>query len=121
MAEIEEGSAQDYMPQFGTFDAVNDLDGQLIRIPGYVVPFEFASDDKYSEFLFVPYMGACLHTPPPPPNQVIFVRAEKKVRVKDIWAAYWLEGDLQVERNMNDLGNAAYSLDLTGLELYPVP
>lgn len=121
LAKIEEGSAQDVMPQFGTFDAVEDLDGQLIRMPGYIVPLEFTSDDMYAEFLFVPYMGACLHMPPPPPNQVIYVRAENTVQVPDIWTAYWLEGNLRIERHMNDLGNAAYSLDLTRLEPYPVP
>ena len=121
LSKIEEGSAQDVMPQFGTFDVVEDLDGQFIRMPGYIVPLEFNPNDLYTEFLFVPYMVACLHMPPPPPNQVIFVRAETAVRVPDIWTAYWLEGDLQIERQMNDLGNAAYTLDLTTLEPYPVP
>ncbi len=118
---IEEGSELDVMPQFGTFETVDDLAGQLVRIPGYVVPFNFASDDQYTEFLFVPYMGACLHTPPPPPNQVIYVRAARDTKITDIWIPYWLEGDIQIERNMNDLGNAAYTLDLVSLEPYPVP
>ncbi|WP_022693321.1 DUF3299 domain-containing protein [Ponticaulis koreensis] len=120
-AEIEEGSDLDYMPQFGTFDTVDDIDGTLIRIPGYVVPFTFETDDRYTEFLFVPSQGACIHTPPPPPNQVIYVQAEKAARVEDIWAPYYLEGVISVERNENDLGNAAYTVELSSLELFPVP
>ncbi|MEL7232570.1 MAG: DUF3299 domain-containing protein, partial [Pseudomonadota bacterium] len=68
---IEEGSELDYMPQFGTFDVVEDLNGELIRIPGYIVPFDFNPRKRHESFLFVPYMGACIHTPPPPPNQII--------------------------------------------------
>lgn len=120
-AEIEEGSDLDYMPQFGTFDTVDDIDGTLIRIPGYVVPFNFETDDRYTEFLFVPSQGACIHTPPPPPNQVIYVRAVEAARVEDIWAPYYLEGVISIERNENDLGNAAYTVDLSSLELFPVP
>ncbi len=120
-AEIEEGSDLDFMPQFGTFETVDDIDGTLIRIPGYVVPFNFETDDRYTEFLFVPSQGACIHTPPPPPNQVIYVRAEDAARVEDIWAPYYLEGVISIERNENDLGNAAYTVDLASLELFPVP
>ncbi len=120
-AEIEEGSDLDYMPQFGTFDTVDDIDGTLIRIPGYVVPFNFETDDRYTEFLFVPSQGACIHTPPPPPNQVIYVRAVEAARVEDIWAPYYLEGVISIERNENDLGNAAYTVDLSSLDLFPVP
>ncbi len=120
-AEIEEGSDLDYMPQFGTFDTVDDIDGTLIRIPGYVVPFNFETDDRYTEFLFVPSQVACIHTPPPPPNQVIYVRADEAARVEDIWAPYYLEGVISIERNENDLGNAAYTVDLSSLDLFPVP
>lgn len=118
--EIEEGSELDYMPQFGSFDVVEDLHGEFIRIPGYVVPFDFDPRQRHREFLFVPYMGACIHTPPPPPNQIIFVRADPAIRVEDIWAPYWLEGTLSAEQNLNDLGDAAYALSLDSLEPYPV-
>lgn len=118
---IEEGSVLDFMPQLGTFDVVEELDGQEIRIPGYVVPFDFDVTRNLTEFLFVPYMGACIHTPPPPPNQLLLVRAEPAVTVKDIWVPFWAEGKLNIERTDNDLGNTAYTLTLTNLEPYPIP
>ncbi|MEM5515372.1 DUF3299 domain-containing protein [Henriciella sp. AS95] len=116
--EIAEGSDMDYMPQLGTFDVVDDLDGEFIRIPGYIVPFDFDESRKHTEFLLVPYMGACIHTPPPPPNQVIFVRADPAVKIGDIWSPYWLEGTILTEKNQNAVGDAAYTLDLTELEPY---
>lgn len=119
--DIAEGSEADVMPQFGTFDAATELDGQLIRIPGYVVPVDGTEQGRYTEFLFVPYMGACIHTPPPPPNQIILVRAEDGVRVNDIWMPYYLEGTLSTGEFLNDTGNAAYALDFASLEPYPIP
>lgn len=121
LESIEEGSELDYMPQFGTFDTVKELDGQLVRIPGYVVPFDFNLKRRHESFLFVPYMGACIHTPPPPPNQIIYVRADPTVRVNDIWVPYWIEGDLRSEEVLNDTGDAAYSLALSKIEPYPMP
>jgi len=117
---IEEGSDLDYMPQLGTFDTVTELDGVRVRIPGYVVPFDFDPRARHTQFLFVPYMGACIHTPPPPPNQIIFVRAAEGVTVPDIWAPYYLEGTFSSGEFRNDVGDAAYSIDLAALEPYPV-
>ena len=120
-AAIAEGSEFDYMPQLGTFDTVEELDGELVRIPGYVVPFDFNSNNRQKEFLFVPYMGACIHTPPPPPNQIIFIRAEPAVQIKDIWVPYWIEGTLSTEKTENELGDTAYALELGQIELYATP
>lgn len=120
-AAISEGSEFDYMPQLGTFDTVEELDGEFVRIPGYVVPFDFSSDNRQREFLFVPYMGACIHTPPPPPNQLIFIRAEPAVRVKDIWIPYWIEGTLSTEKTENDLGDTAYAMQMSLIEPYAMP
>lgn len=118
---IEEGAAEDTMPQFGTFDAAHELDGQLVRIPGYVVPLDGTEQGRYTEFLFVPYMGACIHSPPPPPNQIILVRAPEGQRITDIWMPYYLEGTLSTGEFLNDTGNAAYALELKTLEPYPMP
>ena len=117
-APIEEGSEFDYMPQFGNFDVVEELDGELIRIPGYVVPFDFDTESRHTEFLFVPYMGACIHSPPPPPNQVIYVKADPGEKVPDIWAPYWLEGTMSTQKHEHEVGDAAYTLTLSRLEPY---
>ncbi|MCG8440451.1 MAG: DUF3299 domain-containing protein, partial [Caulobacterales bacterium] len=112
------GGAQDYMPQLGTYNVVDDLDGLNIRMPGYVVPFDFKDDGAYGEFLLVPYFGACLHTPPPPPNQIVYVHAEPEVEIASIWEPVWIEGVMATDRNENDLGNAAYTVALNKLEMY---
>lgn len=118
---IEEGSDLDYMPQFGSFETVPDLEGMLVRIPGYVVPFDFEPGNHQTEFLFAPYMGACIHTPPPPPNQLIYVESSPAVKVGNLEVAYWLEGRLTSARQDSELASAAYTLQLTALTPYTAP
>lgn len=117
-ATIAEGSDLDVMPQIGTFNTVADLNNVKVRIPAYVVPLEFNAKKSYREFLLVPYYGACLHTPPPPPNQIIYVKSESAVTIKDIWQPVWAQGTLTTDRHENGVGNAAYTMLLAKLEPY---
>ena len=115
---IQEGSADDSMDQIGTFNVVEDLNGETVRIPGYVVPFNFSLSSEYDEFLLVPYFGACLHTPPPPPNQILYVKASPSAKVDSIYDPVWLEGTLKTGEFMSELGNSAYELQLSKIEPY---
>ncbi len=118
VSAVFEGSAADKMPQIGTFNTVANLNGKKVRIPGYVVPFDFNSKNKHASFLLVPYFGACIHTPPPPPNQIINVTANPAVTIKDIWSPIWAEGVLSTERTDSKLADAAYGMALTKIEPY---
>jgi hypothetical protein len=118
MSLIEEGSAADSMEQIGTYNVVDDLDGKSIRLPGYVVPLDFNAESEYQEFLLVPYFGACLHTPPPPPNQIVFVKSEEATKITDIYEPVWVEGVMKTGKFGSDLGNSAYELSLSKLEPY---
>lgn len=117
-ALISEGSASDTMDQVGTFNVVEDLNGLNIRLPGYVVPLDFNSDNEYDEFLLVPYFGACLHTPPPPPNQIVYVKSNPAVKVESIYDPVWVEGTMKTGRFDTDTANSAYELSLSNLEIY---
>jgi len=67
------------------------LDGKMIRIPGYVLPLEF-SGTKVTEFLLVPWVGACIHTPPPEPNQIVYVKPDKAFDIRRMFDAVWVTG-----------------------------
>lgn len=118
VAAITEGSAGDTMEQIGTYNVVSELNGTAIRLPGYVVPFDFSADAEYREFLLVPYFGACLHTPPPPPNQIVFVKADPAATISNIYDPVWVEGVLKTGEFNSDLGNSAYELTLSKVEAY---
>ena len=115
---IEEGSPGDIATQIGTFNTVGILDGHKIRIPGFTVPFEFGRDAKVNEFLLVPYYGACLHQPPPPPNQTVLVKTDKPIKLRDLAQAVWIEGYIATESSFTDLANSAYTITMTDLEVY---
>ncbi len=104
--------------QIGTFNVVEDLDGKLVRIPGFVLPFEYSASGKISEFLLVPYFGACIHTPPPPPNQMVYVTAEKPADLGEQWNAIWAIGILRTQQHLNELGDAAYTLEFQRWEKF---
>ena len=70
---------------------VDDLDGQEIRIAGYALPLEF-SGTAITEFLLVPYIGACIHVPPPPANQIVYVQVAEGYESKGLYAPVWVTG-----------------------------
>jgi len=115
---IAEGSAADTMVQIGTFNTVAGLNETKVRIPGYTVPFEFGANAEITEFLLVPYYGACLHAPPPPPNQTVFAMTEEPIRLRDLAQAVWIEGTLFTQTQESELADAAYTIRVDKVEIY---
>jgi hypothetical protein len=106
------------MPQIQTFNVVDALDGQRVRLGGYVLPFDFTGSRQITRFLLVPYVGACVHVPPPPPNQLVFVTTDTPVEVDGLWDPVFAEGIMRTSRNDNALGDTAYTLELIHLSPY---
>ncbi len=79
-----------------------DLDGQQVRMPGYALPLEF-TDAKVTQFLLVPWVGACIHTPPPPPNQIVFVTFDEGVEIKGLFSPFWITGEMSVQSATKNL------------------
>lgn len=98
------------MKQFGTYDTVADVTNRKIKLPGYVVPIESDDQGRMTEFFFVPFFGACIHVPPPPPNQIVYARLAKAMKTPEIWDPYWLRGELRVETKKNKLAGSAYTM-----------
>ncbi|XVJ69313.1 MAG: DUF3299 domain-containing protein [Rhizobacter sp.] len=97
---------------------INDkMDGALIRIPGYVVPLE-DSKEGMKEFLLVPYFGACIHSPPPPANQIIHVLPNQPVRGLRSMDAVWIQGPIKAFRHDSFMGVSGYRMQAQGVELF---
>ncbi len=94
-----------------------DLDGKLVKIPGFTVPLEDWASSA-TEFLLVPYVGACIHTPPPPPNQLVYIEMDEGKRAKmDGWNPVWVEGVLKIEMTESVYGHVGFTI--TGQRVYP--
>lgn len=97
---------------------VQSLNGRRVHLAGMVVPLE-GDGQKMSEFLMVAYFGACIHVPPPPSNQIIYVTTgEKKVDEPPLFGSVWVTGTLNTEYSKNDVGDAGYTLHAEKVEPY---
>ena len=97
------------------------LDGQLIRLPGYIVPLEVSEDGRTTDFLLVPYFGACIHVPPPPSNQIVHVTSKEGVKLEELYQPYWIVGALQVKPSTSELADAGYQMDAQKIVVYELP
>lgn len=102
------------------------LNGKNIRLPGYLLPLEF-ENKKVTEFLLVPWVGACIHTPPPPPNQIVHVKLDTGFDIGDeVFTAVWVNGVMKNEKNNPELSfvdgkqniDVSYVMQAEKVELY---
>lgn len=100
---------------------VKALDGQNIRLPGYIVPLEVSEEGRTTDFLLVPYFGACIHVPPPPSNQIVHVKSEVGVKLDELYQPYWIEGAMQVKPSSSELADAGYQMEADKIYLYELP
>ena len=94
------------------------LEGRLMRLPGYIVPISQDAQGRVTEFFLVPYFGACIHLPPPPPNQVVYAVAAQPFALKSLTTPYWVAGVLQLGSKTTRLGAAAYTVRSGSVEPY---
>ncbi len=80
-------------------------------------PLESDAEGRTTLLFLVPYPGACIHVPPPPPNQMVLVRYPKGIALDDIYEPLWVDGTLHIETVNNDLADAAYALDARSVRL----
>lgn len=139
IVEIEDGSIEDqiassmnkvmnnnvnennpYEKALISTNVISDFDQTDIKIPGFVVPVVFNDEQMVKSFFLVPYFGACLHLPPPPPNQIIYVEVEKGLKVSSLYEPIWVMGTLSVELFEDQIATSAYTMKMNKMEVYDV-
>ncbi len=116
--QLEDEQAQRYQQALVSTRVIEAFDGKAIRIPGFIVPLEQNEEQKATAFFVVPYFGACLHMPPPPPNQILYVEYKEGIAVENLYDPYWFEGTVKIDNHESALGTSAYSLVLDSFTLY---
>jgi hypothetical protein len=97
---------------------VATLDGKMVRIPGYALPLEHAGTGV-TEMLLVPYVGACIHVPPPPANQTLYVKLNQSYKADNLYEPVWITGRMKVRSTNKELSfvdgtsgvDSAYTLE----------
>lgn len=97
--------------QFESAKTVDKMDGVEGKLVGYIVPIGVSPQNEILEFFLVPYFGACIHVPPPPPNQIIHVKPDKPLPMVDIWDPYWVEGTVRIRKVENAMAKSSYAID----------
>ncbi|TXR51349.1 DUF3299 domain-containing protein [Reinekea thalattae] len=92
------------------------IEGLDAKLPGFIVPLEM-EDDLVTSFFLVPYYGACIHTPPPPPNQMVYVETDG-IKLKSLEDPVWVSGRIELEKVTNEVGIAGYVMHTNLVESY---
>ncbi|MEN8249902.1 MAG: DUF3299 domain-containing protein [Bacteroidota bacterium] len=96
------------------------LEGQNIKLAGYLLPLEYDGITT-SEFLLVPYFGACIHVPPPPANQTIYVKSKEPIQAEGLFDAVWVSGKLKVEHKVSQYADSGYFIEAGQVAEYELP
>jgi hypothetical protein len=93
-------------------------EGNVVRVPGFMLPLDDDSE-SVTEFLLVPFVGACVHVPPPPPNQIVYVKmsGEKKIKV-EWWDPIWVEGKLEITPTKSAYTDVGFKITATDISPY---
>jgi hypothetical protein len=92
------------------------MNGVEVKIPGFVVPLE-EDQGTVTEFLLVPYFGACIHTPPPPANQILHVQPKQAAKFRSM-DTVWVTGKLQTVHNESTMGVSGYHITADSVTRY---
>ena len=122
---VQHGSASLAELQPKSTGVRDDWNGKRIKMPGYIVPLDY-DGTGVTAFILVPYVGACIHVPPPPANQTVYVELSEPFIVQDLYAPVWITGTLKVERSSRALSfvdgqsdiPTGYALKATSVEPY---
>jgi hypothetical protein len=105
------------MQQSPNAPVVPALDGQHVKLPGYIVPLDVTDEGKVTEFLLVPYFGACIHVPPPPSNQIVLVKYPMGVEMDALYEPFWIQGPITAQSASSELAEAGYQMSAE--DVYP--
>ncbi len=105
--------------EFNALPANPKLDGEKIKIPGYITVLE-QNKGLISEFLLVPYYGACIHVPPPPLNNTLLIKLNKdqRLHLDDVYSPVWVKGVIHVKNTKTDLATAGYLIENAEVTLF---
>ncbi|KPZ56913.1 MULTISPECIES: DUF3299 domain-containing protein [unclassified Pseudoalteromonas] len=109
-----EGSEQNWVQPELDAPVVEALNGQSVSLPGFVVPLE-GDSEVITEFLLVPYFGACIHVPPPPPNQIVHVTVKGGVPIESLYDAIVVTGIISTETWSGEIAQVGYKMKAVGV------
>lgn len=115
---VLQANSSRYQQALTSSKVVESFNNQQIRIPGFIVPVDFDDNQMTTRFFLVPYFGACIHVPPPPPNQIILVDYPQGIKVDELYDAFQISGLLKTSLFQHEMATSAYLLEAAKVAPY---
>jgi len=113
-----QGTKSSYEKALISTNIIEAMDKKNIEIPGFIVPVEFNDEQVVTSFFLVPYFGACLHMPPPPPNQIIYIEIENGFILESFYDPVVISGKLSVALFEDQIATSAYTMTMDKIRMY---
>ncbi|WP_016954734.1 DUF3299 domain-containing protein [Catenovulum agarivorans] len=107
-----------YEKALASTEVVKEMAGKKVTIPGFVVPVAYNEQQQVTRFFLVPYFGACIHSPPPPPNQIIYVENTQGLELEYLYDPILVSGTLTIDLFEDELATSAYVMSLEHYKPY---
>lgn len=115
---LSQQEIDDYLDWLGK-EKVPSLDGKKVKVPGFLVPLNLDKNSMATELLLVPTAGSCIHVPPPPPNQTIYLKVPKGIHTTDAgYVPFYIEGTLRVKTSKSKYTDSLYELEVSNYYEY---
>ncbi len=102
-------------------EELGQLNGTMVQVLGYVVPLH-TEGQKIVDLTLVPQFGMCIHIPPPPPNQMVYVKLKESVNFKDVFARpIWITGKLNIVNTDSKYGATGFTIADANVRPYEIP
>ncbi len=117
MGIVEHGQLSTGFKQPQSHGVTEAYNGMTVRLPGYVVPLDFEATGL-TAFILVPYVGACIHVPPPPANQLVLVTTEVPYEYDGFFDPVYVTGMFGAAAVGTELAVIGYALSADRIEPY---
>ena len=114
---VEHGQMSTPFDQEAASVVTTDYNGKTVRLPGFVVPLDY-DGTGVTAFILVPYVGACVHVPPPPANQLVLVTTARPLDVEGLFDPVYVTGIFNTSAAETELAEIGYSMDATRIDPY---
>lgn len=115
---ISAAADQNYQDAMVSSETVSGFNGKLVELPGFIVPIDFYDNNSPSLIFIVPYFGACIHFPPPPPNQMVFARLNPNNFKVELERPYLIKGRFAEGLFEDMVGTSAYQIEAVSIQDY---
>ncbi len=99
-------------------EQLEPFDQSYVKVPGWAVPLDSDSPMTVKEFVLVPGFGMCVHVPPPPPNQMVYVTLPEAVDFRELLGPLWIKGDIEIKESESKFGAASFTMIASDIEPY---